>query len=364
MDFQQFLADGPIQSLLALMAVPLLVAIILVGFLVFSFSRKRKKAKMKHGNQADASPEQKQLETNVNTLDSISTPETIDENRDSTPTDSLNLGILNKKVDGETIMEDSQKPSVEKNVDLAARLNMQTTAEETEPVTPVPAQKPVELLRLLRDSHSGQLIVEVSGEQYTKLADITDKKIGQFVLNVAAHFLAFTNGVIVTDAGIKNLGTPKVAVVPQPVVEPLSDSGPSPAAPQPQPDSLEQPLIPKPSPEAEAAFLASIQAMPLSEPPKPQKTGSFFSFGKSSTSSASQLSGGLGLNLAEEINEIVQNRLRYSPLAENYRVDIQTEPSGGIRIVVNGQIYSGADDVPDTEIRNLIKASIKEWEDR
>ena len=88
------------------------------------------------------------------------------------------------------------------------------------------------------------------------------------------------------------------------------------------------------------------------------------SFGTSSTSSVGQSSGGLGLNLAKEINEIVQNRLRYSPLAENYRVDIQTEPSGGIRIVVNNQIYSSADDVPNAEVKDLIKASIKEWESR
>lgn len=356
MDFQQFLADGPIQSLLALMAVPLLIAVILVGFLVFSFTRRRKKAKMKLGIQPNVSSTENQLEPNIDPPGSDPPIESTTENNAPAAVDDLDLGVLSKEADGETIMEDSQKPLAEEDVDLAGRLNMQATAEEAEaPIASLPAQEPVELLRLLRDPQTGQLIVEVGGEQYTKLADITDKKVGQFVLKLAAHFLVFTNGVIVTHAGMKNLGMPKVDAVPEPVidfvppVQPKADSPP--------------PLVPKPPPEAEAAFLASLQAMP-SEPSQPQKTGSFFSFGKSSTSSAGQPSVGLGLNLAEEINEIVQNRLRYSPLNESNKVDIQTEPGGGIRIVVNGQIYANADDVQDTEIRDLIKASIKEWEDR
>ena len=70
----------------------------------------------------------------------------------------------------------------------------------------------------------------------------------------------------------------------------------------------------------------------------------------------------LGLNLAEEINDIVQTRLRYSPLAENNRIEITSDDHGGIRIEVNRQFYSSPDEVPDPDIKELIKAAIKEWE--
>jgi hypothetical protein len=68
------------------------------------------------------------------------------------------------------------------------------------------------------------------------------------------------------------------------------------------------------------------------------------------------------LNLAGQINEIVQTRLHYSPLAATTRLEITTDPGGGILINVNGRVYHGADEIPQPEVKELIKASIKEWE--
>jgi len=68
------------------------------------------------------------------------------------------------------------------------------------------------------------------------------------------------------------------------------------------------------------------------------------------------------LNLADEINDIVQNRLRYSLLAPNTQIAITSDLGGGIRIQVNGQFYTSPDDVPDQAAQELIKAAIKEWE--
>ena len=69
-----------------------------------------------------------------------------------------------------------------------------------------------------------------------------------------------------------------------------------------------------------------------------------------------------GLNLAEEINKIVQARLIVSPLAATTKIEITSDLGGGIRIKVNGIPYASPDEVPDTEVRELIKASIKQWE--
>ena len=67
-------------------------------------------------------------------------------------------------------------------------------------------------------------------------------------------------------------------------------------------------------------------------------------------------------NLAGEINEIVQTRLKVSPLAATTIIEILSDPNGGIRIKVNGQVYSSPDDIPDPDVKTLIKDSIKEWE--
>ena len=73
------------------------------------------------------------------------------------------------------------------------------------------------MLRLLRDPQSGQLIVEIAGQRYTKLAEITDKEIGQYILKLVAHLLAFTNGMIATEAGLKSVPAPKVGETPMPL---------------------------------------------------------------------------------------------------------------------------------------------------
>jgi len=68
------------------------------------------------------------------------------------------------------------------------------------------------------------------------------------------------------------------------------------------------------------------------------------------------------LNLAEEMNNIVQARLRYSPLAEGNRIEVMGDYTGGIRIRVNDDYFKTPEEIPDPEVKELIQASIKEWE--
>ena len=124
-----------------------------------------------------------------------------------------------------------------------------------------------------------------------------------------------------------------------------------------QPATVQPPFAPQPSPAAEAAFLASIQAKPVAAEP-PQRRG-LFGRPKPAPEAETLLP---PLNLAGQINEIAQARLRYSPLAATTKLEITSDPGGGILINVNGAIYHGPDDIPHPEVKELIKASIKEWE--
>jgi hypothetical protein len=243
----------------------------------------------------------------------------------------------------------------EAKIDLTARLSGQSAA------APANSAEPQELLRLLRHPKSGQLLVEVGGQRYEKLADITDKQVGQYILSLVAHLLAFTNGMIATGAGLKSVYMPKVGQTPEPMVRPTPVSQlPDPLAypPQPKPEQKEpEPLIPKPSPEAEAAFQASLRATVAKPEPPPKPRGFFRRSNKPEEESLLPQ-----LNLAEEIDKIVQARLLASPLASTTELEISSDQAGGIRIKVNGAYYTSPDDIPDPEIKELIKVSIKQWE--
>lgn len=336
MDLQQFLGDAPMDWLLGLLAVPACTVLLLGGYIVFALSRRSKKSKMKLGvtvkEDAPAAP--------------VSEPAAAKQPVAMPAPGGNDLAGLDRLRSLSAALDDEPSPAKKVTADAAA-----PAPEEARPAEPVAAE-PVELLRLLRQPGSGQLVVEVAGQRYSKLADITDRKIGQFVLHVAAHLLAFTNGVIVTPAGIKSVVNPKDQLGEAPA--PPGRSQPAKARP-PQPE----PLVPPPSPEAEAAFRASLAASSLGQPePVSSRPKGMFGFGRPASASTPMPA----ISLADEINEIVQNRLRYSPPTAPVRIDITSKPDGGINIIVNGHTYSSPEEIPDPEVKDLIKQSIKEWE--
>lgn len=365
----EFIGNFP----LALMLIPVTTGLILGGYIASYFFRRRKKSKMKLGyhssssaEENDASPTDEPADEDMEQVEEISTdilPPHPTSAAVSPPVDTplaiedkLDLGILGKSQDTTTA-----KPPAEKQVTFNWGAS---PAKSTPMVTQNPtnsSEDPEELLRLLRDPQSGQLVVEVAGQRYTKLADVTDKKVGQYILKIAAHLLAFTNGVIVTDAGMKSVYKPKLGQVPKPV-ESLSVSPPEVAVePPPRPAAPNIPVPPAP-PQAEpdSSTSSSIPSLNPSESssPAPQPGGLLNRVAQPPPPPSSLPP----LNLAEEIDGIVQARLRYSPLAANTFIKITSDFSGGIRINVNGTYYSSPDEVPDQQAKELIQASIKEWE--
>jgi hypothetical protein len=401
----EILGNASPAQLLMLMTVPVIGVILFGGVLFVAFSNRRKKQQMnlglplKTGSLLDSprpvgeinptlpppklavftlnDPVTASLEPSSETLSPVS----------DLPVDlDLNLDLLSQRTKTEVEMMNLSKSSHEPRSGLSARLHQQprpvsepapleasrsaavpATASlpginqqpVRQPIPPSHSSGPVELLRLLRDPQSGQLIVEIAGRRYTKLAEIADKEIGQYILKLAAHLLAFTNGMIATEAGLKALQVPKVGETPVP------PAAPTPASPLTSPPVPSAPVQPTPaapvapaSPEVEAAFLATLRAKPALETPQPQRRG-LFGRSKPAAPAETLLS---PLNLAGQINEIAQARLRYSPLAGATTLEITSDPGGGILINVNGMLYHGPDEIPQPEVKELIKASIKEWE--
>jgi hypothetical protein len=314
---EQLLAEGPTEIIFGLMMAPLAAGILLLAFLIISATRRGKKSKMKSGTQPSTQISDKNLPLKTNPPDPTLASQPLE------PTaEELNLHILN------------QPPE-----DLP----------QTGPIAQSVA--PVEMMRLLREPQTGQLIVEVAGQRYTKLAEIKDKGVGQYVLKIAAHLLAFTNGVIVTDIGMKSVYTPNKRLSQLPL--PLTGATPIPATPSPSPQPASLKKAPPPS-------LRSISPL-RTPPPAPAKRGLF---GIGANKPATPVEAAPPLNLAGEIDEIVQRRLGDSPLAETTRIVITSDPEGGLVIWVNDQTYHSSDDITDSTVRNLIKDAIKEWERR
>ncbi len=342
-------------QLLALMAFPVCGAIFFAILIAYSLS-KRNKDKMKLGTQPrKGSPTGQTAASNA------------DEPAPDLDTSVLSHAAAGPKPGSPAAASESVKvepipptptnppPLPTEKVDLAARLDASSPAA---PAPPVPA----ELLRLLRQPDSGQLVVEVAGQQFYKLTDIPDKEVGQYILKLAANLLSFTNGMIETEAGLKSVYNPKLDTTPHPLtLTPVAPQKPAVTVPPPKPVQPERPPaepspIPQPPPEAQVAFLASLQTQSSKAATPPPRRGLL---GRTRTSAQPILP---GLNLAEEINKIVQARLAISPLATNTKIEITSDPGGGIRIKVNGIPYASPEDVPDAEARELIKASIKQWE--
>jgi hypothetical protein len=63
----------------------------------------------------------------------------------------------------------------------------------------------------------------------------------------------------------------------------------------------------------------------------------------------------------QAIDQILQRRLRQSGL-HNLSVNIRSGKDEGIEIIVNGKSYAAVDEVEDKAVREVIQASIDEWE--
>lgn len=307
-------------------------------FIVFSFSKGTKKSKMKLG-----------IPSKKSSLSSESQPIPAHpaSRQPTAPTllhsdNQLNLEIIGQKT------ETNAQYTTLKDDDLELAAGQQRVNSAKAVSAP---RKDEELIRLLRNRQTGRLIVEVAGEQYSKLAEISDQEIGQYVLEITAHLLAFTNGTVISRSGLKTYSVPQTNILPQPVASNrATDIAISSAFP----------LPPTSTPtDAEAALLSSLKKNLSGAEAKPQKSGLF-----GVVNPVSQPSNLPVLNLADEINEIVQDRLRSSPLEKDNQISITSDPSGGIRIKVNNRHYRSPDEIPDLAVRDLIKSSIKEWERR
>jgi hypothetical protein len=246
----------------------------------------------------------------------------------------------------EKVAKEPEKPDVERSL----RKLFAGSSEVGRPDSTAPA----EVLRLLRDRVTGALIVEVEKEKFHKLSEIEDGRVGRQVLQAAADLVRFTEVLQPRrEPRTRQPTSPTPSTLASKVAPSLEDEPPAPRTPAP--------------PSVEQEFLQSLaQREGVKE--KESKTPSlspieFFRRGFAARRAARLQSDTPVLrSFVDEIEEILQRFMRTYPSFIGKEVHVGTGPGGGIRIQVENEYYDTPDDIPDPEIRGIIKAAIKEWE--
>jgi hypothetical protein len=219
-----------------------------------------------------------------------------------------------------------------------------------------------EVLRLLRDRATGALIVEVEGEKYRALREIKDERVGRQVLQAAANLVRFTGVIQAHDrertsqpSSLSATDPTATDFPPAPSTVALEDPPPVPRTPAP--------------PSVEREFLQSLvqQRRPREEEIKKLSLSPIEFFRRSFTARRrARLQGDMPAprSFVEEIEEILQRFLRTYPsfIGKEVEVHVGAAQGGGIRIQVENEFYDTPDDIPDPEVRGILKAAIQEWE--
>lgn len=225
---------------------------------------------------------------------------------------------------GIALYRGQRKKDSERIADEKRTLLVQEDEPETETATVSvtdPDVDQVEILRLLRDSIDGQLSVNVLGKPTGSVEDMTPAQRKQ--LKRALEEL--TRWLEASSEGIEKPGEVEET--------PAVNADEPPAGPAYFADTLPErveitdvlPFRKKNIPKLKEA------------PPAPK-------------------------SIVAQIDEILQNKLAGSPLADK-NIRLSEDLGGGLKILVEEKVFLGIDDVDDPAVRALIKQAVREWND-
>ncbi|MCB9422652.1 MAG: hypothetical protein H6667_22810 [Ardenticatenaceae bacterium] len=197
-------------------------------------------------------------------------------------------------------------------------------------------RRELEVMRVWRVPPLGKLEVEVDGQRYQKLSDITDEKARRVLLAAIGEMIDFAgNYQVLVDAGVApSIGSAKRTEPP-----------------------LEQ---------QQAEFLARLEkerdAVKGTLPPRPPLAVLGGAKLSEEALAAQEAARKRPLSVAEQIDEILQKHVATSPDMAERAIHLVQNPAGGILIEVDGKKYGKPADIPEPAIQELIKRAVKEWD--
>jgi hypothetical protein len=228
---------------------------------------------------------------------------------------------------------------------------------------------PGEVMRVLRDEQTGRTIIQVGEEQYAHIREIKDPQVGRRVLWAIADLIRFTGGMAANPQALRTIAQDTLPSRPGPEAL-LAEETP------PQADRPSQPLAGGPREEQDTSPEASALLERLSRQEGGYGSGiedleaargrggivDFFrrGFEAQPSSAAAPVS----TSFIDEIEGILQARIRRLRAPLSQEVHVRTGADGTLQITVGVQVYPSPDQVPEPEIRQLIKSAVAEWEKR
>jgi hypothetical protein len=192
--------------------------------------------------------------------------------------------------------------------------------EEAGKVTGEPGGPRYDEVNVFRSQPSGPLQVEVAGRVYVNHAQMSDSQLN-YLTKLEVELRTWLGG-----PAFLTIPAPNPTVPPAANLQPLKPENKN----------------PQPSP------LASAISYAMGQPTKLPPSGSTAPFSEAKS-------------IVAQIDEILQRKLLGSPY-EDRKIRLVEMPNSGVVVIVDQNQYPGIDDVPDAEIRSLIRQSVSEWE--
>jgi hypothetical protein len=192
----------------------------------------------------------------------------------------------------------------------------------------------VEVMQVIRVPPSGKLVVQINGQRYANLSEITSLTLKQRLITAIGELIVFVDGYdVLVEAG----------VAPPPVASSPESS---------QPSSI----------KARRAAFKAAQTQNLSNnlssrdtimaPTEPITA---------ETSVVEPVDQSLELDIVGQIDILLQKHVAADPSLAGRSIHLAQDPNGGLQIRVDNRIYSDPGEVNEISIRLAIKAALEEW---
>ncbi|MBZ0297349.1 MAG: hypothetical protein K8L99_32615 [Anaerolineae bacterium] len=208
----------------------------------------------------------------------------------------------------------------------------------------------VEVMSLLRDVVSGDLIIQMGEKSYRDLS--SDETFKNSFLKIMRELSPI----------VKN--APAAAA--PPTEQHIETAAEEPAPPaQPQPTAPPRPTMTPPPPEKQPPLPPSGGIIPGAlpkydidhEPAQITKRG-LFRRGKLDLPPVPEL------DIAGRIETYLQHKLQVTPEYAGRSIHVHPAPDGGVAIEVDGIFYDAVNDITDDEIRQFLSNTIREWQEQ
>ena len=235
------------------------------------------------------------------------------------------------------------------------------------------ARQPGEIMRLMSDPGQNEFCIHVLDRCYRRLVDVSDRAVGQHILEGISRLLQFSHGMLATNDGFGTVSVPSLRAeaytpLPEPpgLSPPLSPSTVTATSPS-EPILGARPPV-SASPEASVGaslseqerFLKELQSQMPSQPRAPVERPTLMGSLRRMRDKPG-VESLPSLDLAGEIDRIFQSKLVASGMATT-DARVESNPDGSVRIRVGTAYYNSPNDVPDPIVREMLKLAIAEWE--